>query len=198
MTSFRALLVEQLPKLRVYARFLARDRALADDLVQETILQALIKVGQFTPGTNINAWLSTILRNRFLNELRSRSRLAAYVAMPRPERDAFDQEIRLEVRDLERAFRFLPEAQSEALCLVAVAGFSYRDAAKIVGCPEGTVKSRANRGRLEIDRRLTSETSITRSARVQAVMHGIDDRATSGPRAAFVFIVNVQDAATVQ
>jgi len=198
MTPFRDLLVEQLPKLRVYARFLARDRALADDLVQETILQALINVEQFTPGTNINAWLSTILRNRFLNELRSRSRLAAYVAMPKQERHPFDQEIRLEMRDLERAFRSLPEAQSEALWLVAVGGFSYRDAAKIVGCPEGTVKSRANRGRIELDRRLASETSNTRPARVQAVMQGIGDRAASRSPAAFVFIVNVKDAATIR
>jgi RNA polymerase sigma-70 factor, ECF subfamily len=172
MTLFQDLLVEQLPKLRVYARFLARDRAFADDLVQETVLQALTNSEQFTPGTNMKAWLSTILRNRFLNELRSRSRLAAYIAMPKPERHTVDQEIRLEMRDLERAFRSLPEAQSEALWLVCAGGFSYQDAAKIVGCPEGTVKSRANRGRIELDRRLASETSNTHPARVQAVTHG--------------------------
>src|SRR5579863_6676347 len=74
---------------------------------------------------------------------------------------------RLEIRDLERAFRSLPEAQSEALWLVGVGGFSYQDAAKIGGCPEGTVKSRANRGRIELDRRLASEASNTRSARVE-------------------------------
>jgi RNA polymerase sigma-70 factor (ECF subfamily) len=179
MTPFRDLLVEQLPKLRVYARFLARNRALADDLVQETVLQALIKVEQFTPGTNIGAWLSAILRNRFLNELRSRSRLAAYVAMPKLEMHPVDQEIRLEMRDLERALRSLPEAQSKALWLVGASGFSYQDAAKMVGCPEGTVKSRVNRGRIELDRRLASESTNTRLARVRAVMHGIGDQPAS-------------------
>jgi RNA polymerase sigma-70 factor (ECF subfamily) len=178
MTRFQDLLVEQLPKLRIYARFLARDRTLADDLVQETVLQALTYSQQFTPGTNLKAWLSTILRNRFLNELRSRSRLADYAAMPKPERHTIDQEIRLELRDLERAFRSLPEAQSEALWLVGAGGFSYQDAAKIVGCPEGTVKSRANRGRVELDRRLAGEPSTTPPARVPE-RTAMSDRAVS-------------------
>jgi len=172
MALFQDLLVEQLPKLRVYARFLARDRALADDLVQETIVQALTHREQFTPGTNMKAWLSTILRNRFLGELRAQARLATYIAMPKLERHIVDQEVRLEMRDLERAFRSLPKAQSDVLWLVGAGGFSYHDAAKIVGCPEGTVKSRANRARIELDRRLTSETPNTRPTRVQAAMHG--------------------------
>jgi RNA polymerase sigma-70 factor (ECF subfamily) len=154
MTLFQSLLVEQLPKLRVYAHFLARNRALADDLVQETILRALTNAEKFAPGTNMKAWLSTILRNLFFNELRSRSHFAGYLAMPPPERPRTDQEVRLEFRDLDRAFRALPEAQSEALWLIGVDGRSYRDAAEIAGCAEGTIKSRANRGRTELDRRL--------------------------------------------
>lgn len=154
MASFQDLLVEQLPYLRNFARLLARDSRTADDLVQETALRALANADKFTPGTNIRAWLSTILRNEFYNELRARSRMAAYLKTPLPTSYSGDQEWHLNMRDFERVFHSLPAPQREALSLVGASGFSYEDAAEIIGCAEGTVKSRVCRARAELGRRL--------------------------------------------
>lgn len=157
MALFQDQLVEQLPYLRTFARLLARNWALADDLVQETALRALSNVDKFTPGTNMKAWLSTILRNQFYNEVRTRSRAAAYAVLPKPAGHHGEQEGMLELRDLERAFRALPAVQREALSLVGASGFSYGEAAEIVGCAQGTVKSRVCRARMELGRRLGRE-----------------------------------------
>jgi len=150
--DFQDLLVEHLPHLRAFARLLARDRALADDLVQETALRALCNVDKFAPGTNMKAWLSTILRNLFYSELRSRSRAAAYAALPKPMGHAGEQEAQITMRDFERVFHALPAVQREALSLVGASGFSYEEAAEIVGCAQGTVKSRVCRARIELSR----------------------------------------------
>ncbi len=157
MALFQDLLVEHLPHLRAYARLLSRDWALADDLVQETVLRALCNIDKFVPGTNLKAWLSTILRNQFYNELRFRSRLTSYISVPHQSWRAGEQEARLEMRDFERAFHALPPAQREALSLIGASGFSYDEAAKIVGCAQGTVKSRVCRARSELERRLRDE-----------------------------------------
>lgn len=157
MAQFQAALVEHLGYLRAFAQFLARDRALADDLVQETVLRALCNVDKFVPGTNLRAWLSTILRNQFYNELRSRSRMAAYAGIPRPTGQNCDQESHLEIRDFMRAYRSLPAMQREALSLVGANGYSYEEAAQIAGCAQGTVKSRVSRGRAELARLLDEE-----------------------------------------
>src|SRR3984885_4626022 len=82
MAFFQDMLVEHLPHLRAFALRISRDRSLADDLVQETMLRALCNNDKFMRGTNMEAWLSTILRNRFYDELRSRSHFAAYDALP--------------------------------------------------------------------------------------------------------------------
>jgi RNA polymerase sigma-70 factor (ECF subfamily) len=145
MQDFQDRLVEQLPHLRAFARLLARDRALADDLVQETALRALCNMDKFTPGTNMKAWLSTILRNQFYNELRSRARAAAYATLPMPVVCKGEQEGHVDMRDFERAFHSLPALQREALSLVGASGFSYGEAAKIAGCAQGTIKSRVCR-----------------------------------------------------
>lgn len=109
MATFQESLIAHLPRLRAFARFLASDRALADDLVQETALRALCNVDQFEPGTNMIAWLSTILRNQFFShELVTRRRLEVYAALPKTTSHDGDQEARLERRDFERAFRRLP------------------------------------------------------------------------------------------
>src|SRR5262245_40641258 len=98
MPAFQDLLVEHLPHLQAFARLLALARALADDLVQETALRDLCNMDKFTPGTNMKAWLSTILRNQFYNELRTRSRAAAYAALPKPMGYGGEQEGKLELR----------------------------------------------------------------------------------------------------
>lgn len=154
MAAFQDQLIEQLPFLTAFARKLARDRSRADDLVQETVLRALCNTDKFEPGTNFRAWLSTILRNQFYNELRAQSRTAAYekigsAAVLPAQVPA--QEARLEMRDFERAFDQLPKPQREALSLVGADGLSYEEAARRVGCPEGTMKSRVCRARMNLE-----------------------------------------------
>ncbi|MEL7137465.1 MAG: sigma-70 family RNA polymerase sigma factor [Pseudomonadota bacterium] len=146
---FREGLVEALPGLRAFARTFHRDPARADDLVQETMLKAWSKREQFEMGTNLRAWLFRILRNTYLSELRKRKRevedadgshTASLVAKPA-------QEGHMAMNDLRGALAELNEEQREALLLVGASGFSYEDAAEIIGVAPGTVKSRVSRGR---------------------------------------------------
>jgi RNA polymerase sigma-70 factor (ECF subfamily) len=168
MALFQDMLVEHLPYLRAFASHLSRNRAMADDLVQETAFRALCNIDRFVPGTNMKAWLSTILRNQFLSEMRSRSAMAAYVAIPHPAEHAGEQESRIVMREFERAFRLLPAAQSEALSLVAASGFSYEEAADIVGCPRGTIKSRVCRARSTLERHLQIRVPADTAAPIHA------------------------------
>jgi RNA polymerase sigma-70 factor (ECF subfamily) len=154
--EFKLGLLENLPHLRAFARMIARDQTLAEDLVQDTVVQALANREQFRPGTNLRGWLIVILRNRFFNEMRRSSRrseigveqLSDAIAIPG------GQEVGVEIRDFNRAFGNLPPAQREALALVGASGFSYEEAAAIAGCPVGTMKSRVSRARLDLQHAL--------------------------------------------
>jgi RNA polymerase sigma-70 factor (ECF subfamily) len=135
--------------LRAFAISLTRDADQAEDLVQETLLRAISKHEQFVAGTNLQAWLFTILRNQFFSEHRKSTRevedgdgsyAATMVCMP-------DQEDRIMVHHLEAALHKLPEGQREAILLVGVDGLTYEEAAQVLGCAVGTVKSRVNRAR---------------------------------------------------
>lgn len=138
-----------LPALRAFARSLAGDPSRADDLVQEAILKAWSKFDLYRPGTNLRAWLFTILRNVFYSERRKRMRevddadgtMTAQLAS-KPDHDG-----RLAMADFSAAFARLPPEQREALVLVGALGFSMEEAAEACGCAPGTIKSRANRGR---------------------------------------------------
>lgn len=142
--AFRAELIGLLPQLRAFARFLARDAAAADDLVQETTLRALAAWRQFAPGTNLRAWLFTIQRNLFRQGLR-RQRASDEAA---PEQGTPPgQEAHMAMGELDRALRRLPPAQREAILLVGAQGFSYEDAAMICGTATGTMKARVSRAR---------------------------------------------------
>jgi RNA polymerase sigma-70 factor, ECF subfamily len=145
-------LIGALPVLRAFARSLCGDRIRADDLVQETVARALANADKFTPGTNLHAWLVTILRNHFYSEGRRRGRevedadgaLAGRLAeMP-------SQESHLEMADFMRALQLVPAEQREALILIAASGFSYEDAAEICGVRVGTIKSRVSRARARL------------------------------------------------
>jgi RNA polymerase sigma-70 factor (ECF subfamily) len=141
-----------LPHLRAFAHLLARDRTMAEDLVQDTVLRALTYHHQFRPGTNFRSWLIIILRNRYFNEMRRRSRrveVSREVASIETATSG-GQEERIEVRDFMRAFEQLPPSQREALLLVGASGFSYEEAAGISGCAVGTMKSRVSRARLQL------------------------------------------------
>lgn len=145
-------IVPFLPHLRAFARMLAQDRTLADDLVQETVVRALSHAHQFQPGTNLKAWLTTILRNAYFTEKRSQGRVAQLGADVARDLTVANgsQEWHLRMRDFEGAFNTLPAVQREALVLVGASGFSYEQAAGMAGCAIGTMKSRVSRARLHL------------------------------------------------
>ncbi|MFO1113275.1 MAG: sigma-70 family RNA polymerase sigma factor [Rhodospirillales bacterium] len=159
-TDVKVLIIEIIPNLRAFARTLVNDRDRADDLVQETVLKALSNLDRFQIGTNIRAWLFTILRNSFFSELRKQRREVAdsdgkYAAQLTTRATQVDK---VELRDFRRALEKLPSEQREALMLVGPAGFSYEEAATICGCAVGTIKSRVNRGRNRLTEMIEGET----------------------------------------
>jgi RNA polymerase sigma-70 factor (ECF subfamily) len=142
-------IVTHLRPMRAFAMSLTRDRERADDVVQDTVLKAWTNIDKFQPGTNMRAWLFTILRNTFYSERRKAARVVADHDGSLSDRMAVrpDHDGRLALADLLRAFRTLPVGQREALILVGAEGFSYDETAAMCGCAVGTIKSRANRGR---------------------------------------------------
>ncbi len=150
MDAFREELTQTIPSLRAFARSLAMgDEAFADDLVQDTCVNALRAQDQFTPGTNLKAWLFTILRNRFRSLAKRRK-----VRAEEPDDDlermvvgSVPQDGRLEMIAFRRAFGELRAEYREALVLAVVHGMNYEDIAAICDCRVGTVKSRVSRAR---------------------------------------------------
>lgn len=146
---FHQGIIECLPHLRGFAHLLARNHALAEDLVQETVLRAISHRDQFEEGTNLRGWLVIILRNRYFNE-RRRDAVRMTGALVLSSADTLrsgGQEENLEFRDFSRAFDRLTATQREALLLVGVNGNSYEEAAAVAGCAVGTMKSRVARAR---------------------------------------------------
>src|SRR6202030_910293 len=142
-------ILASVPSLRAFAISLSGNGDRADDLVQETLLRALANIDSFQPGSNLPAWLFTILRNLFRSDYRKRRREVedddgsyAETLKSQPEQSG-----RLEFEELPVALAKLPADQREALILVGAAGLSYEEAADICGCPIGTIKSRVNRAR---------------------------------------------------
>lgn len=135
--------------LRAFARTLAPNRDKADDLVQETLIKALANIDSFEPGTNMRAWLLTILRNSYFSDRRRSWREETELderllegLSRQPDHDGW-----LALSDFARAFMALPATQREALGLVGLQGLSYAEAAQISGCAVGTIKSRVARAR---------------------------------------------------
>lgn len=169
-------LVQHLPALRAFALSLTREGASADDLVQDTIVKAWTHIDKFQPGTNLRAWLFTILRNTFYSAHRKTRRevsdpdgIHAARRATKPEHDG-----RLAMNDFRAAFEKLPDEQREALILVGASGFSYEEAAEMTGVAVGTVKSRANRGRkrlAELLQMLDGETLDMTDSATLAVMN---------------------------
>jgi RNA polymerase sigma-70 factor (ECF subfamily) len=148
-SHLRNELTRSIPNLRAFAMSLCGNSARADDLAQETLVKAWDKLALFGEGTNLKAWLFTILRNTFYSEQRKRKRevedadgtLSARLAIY-PEQHAH-----MDVSDFLVALQRLPSDQREALILVGAEGFAYEEVAAISGCAVGTVKSRVNRAR---------------------------------------------------
>ncbi len=150
--AFRAQLLAEIPHVRAFAVSLAGSFSLADDLVQETLLKAWVHAGRYTLGTNLRAWLFTILRNVYYsfhrqfgrNILDSDGIYAAQVAV------AANQLAHMHLRDVRRALLALPLEQREALIMIGAMGMPYHEAAANCGVAEGTVKSRVSRGRVHL------------------------------------------------
>ena len=149
MNDFARLLEEQIPRLRRYARALTRDSIRADDLVQNCLVRAIAKQHLWEQGTNLRAWLFTIMHNQHVNHVRHSVREGITVDLEdAPTMTAKPvATTRLELRDLERALGKLPTEQREAILLVGLEGMAYEEVAEVLGVPVGTVRSRLSRGR---------------------------------------------------
>jgi RNA polymerase sigma-70 factor (ECF subfamily) len=155
---FHDQIIAILPKLRVQALALTRNRASAEDLVQDAVCNALSAQESFIPGTNFAAWMHRILRNRFISNLRKRRDTtdiddvpAATFATEAPHED------RLALKELAKAMTRLPTDQREALIMVVVHGMSYEALAESTGCAVGTAKSRVFRARRQLEAWLLGE-----------------------------------------
>jgi RNA polymerase sigma-70 factor (ECF subfamily) len=145
-------LVTHLGALRAFALSLCRNPALADDLVQETVMKAWKAIAGFTVGTNMRAWLFTILRNTYYSsyaksrrEVQDSDGILSGQLSVKPEHDG-----RMAYTDFMAAFEQLPDDQREALTLVGASGFAYHEAAEMCGVATGTMKSRVNRARQKL------------------------------------------------
>jgi RNA polymerase sigma-70 factor (ECF subfamily) len=159
---FRTELLALIPHLRAFSRSLCGDRALADDLAQDALARAWEARRTFQIGTNLKAWLFTILRNQFYSERRRTYRYAPWddTLAQSLSGPSGEQQWAVELSDLMRAFARLQPEQREAVILIGVGGFTYDDAAHIANCPVGTMKSRACRGRRALTAMLEESEAI--------------------------------------
>jgi RNA polymerase sigma-70 factor (ECF subfamily) len=181
---FREGLIKEIPNLRAFAISLSRNVHQADDLVQDTLLKAWGNAASFTPGTNLRAWLFTILRNTYYSAHRRGRRevqdsegiYASRVATAPAQESAVD------LADFRAALDKLSDDQREVLIMVGASGFSYEETAEICGVAVGTVKSRVNRARVRLAQLLgiasASEFGADRVA--EAVVKKYDGGAFSG------------------
>src|SRR5262249_9449790 len=151
-SSVRDAMLAAVPSLRAFAISLCGNVDRADDLVQETLLRAMANIDSFQPGTNMSAWLFTILRNLFRSEYRKRRREVEDTDGSYAEslKSHPEQHSRVEFEEFRVALSKLPSDQREALILVGASGFSYEEAAAICDCAVGTIKSRVNRARTRL------------------------------------------------
>lgn len=150
-------IVELIPRLRRYARALVRDRARADDLVQDTLERAWNKFHLWRPGSDLRAWLFTVMHNVHVNQVRASRDHTQYDEEAHESGIAGAQGAGLEIRDLEAALATLPVEQREVILLVALEDMSYAEVASTLGIPIGTVMSRLSRAR----------------EKLRALMHGL-------------------------
>lgn len=160
--EFKSQLLELIPFLRAFARSLCGNPEIADDLAQETLVKAWQSRDSFIVGTNLKAWLFTILRNQFYSDRRRAWRQVAWdqESAERIPGSREDQNWAAELSDTARALSCLSDEQREALILVGAGGFSYEEAARICNCAVGTVKSRVARARRALINVLDNETSL--------------------------------------
>jgi RNA polymerase sigma-70 factor (ECF subfamily) len=156
----RAEIAAHIPRLRRYARALAGDSHRADDLVQDTLERALTKFHLWRHGSDLRAWMFTIMHNVFINQLKARRELALDDAVEDGLQSA-PQSDPLELRDLDTALRRLPVEQREVLLLVGLEQLSYAEASQALGVPVGTVMSRLSRGRERLRALMSGTATVT-------------------------------------
>jgi RNA polymerase sigma-70 factor (ECF subfamily) len=154
MSNFGRMVEAEIPRLRRYARALTRDAltrdiSRADDLVQSCLTRAIAKQHLWQPGTNLRAWLFTILHNQHVSDVRRAAREVVTVSVEdaltlTTQPNAYDV---LRLRDLRAEMDRLPIEQREAILLIGLEGLPYEDAAKVLNVPIGTIRSRLSRGR---------------------------------------------------
>jgi len=145
----RAAMLQMIPALRAFAVSLTNSAEGADDLVQETLVRAMAHIDTFQAGTNMGAWLFTILRNLVFSQSRKKRRDTAYrlTCSQQSWKTHAEQHGKLELMQMREALMQIPSEQREAIILVGASGFSYEEAAEVIGCAVGTVKSRVSRAR---------------------------------------------------
>lgn len=165
VVDLAATIEQHIGPLRRYARALMRDRHEADDLVQDSLTRALTKADQFKPGTNLRAWLFTIMHNTHANQVRQRVSRPVSVevdevvhALPSPAR----QDTHVELREMARALATLQPEQRQVLLLVGLEGLRYEEVAQVLDIPVGTVMSRLSRARETLRQRLSQEKPLLR------------------------------------
>lgn len=159
--SVRRELASLVPRLRRFARALTRKPDEADDLVQIALEKALRNLDAWTPGTRLDSWMFRIMKNAWIDEVRSRSvRTRVFAPEEAGERVGADgaaaMEIHLDAQAVRSAMETLPEEQRVAVALVLVEGLSYREAADLLEVPMGTLTSRLARGRAAIEAKLAA------------------------------------------
>jgi RNA polymerase sigma-70 factor, ECF subfamily len=150
MSELSCLIEGEIPRLRRYARALTRTADRADDLVQDTLVRALTKGHLWQPGTDIRAWLFTIMHNQYVNTVRRKVHGVATIDIAQVTSTLMavtDPSSSLQLRELDRALARLPDEQREVILLVGLEGMAYESAAQILGVPIGTIRSRLSRGR---------------------------------------------------
>ena len=173
----------EIPRLRRYARALTRDVVTADDLVQDCLTRALGKLHLWQDGTDLRAWLFTILHNQYVNHIRRAVREGSAVGLNESEpllSRAPQQGKRLELRDLERAIAKLPDEQRIVILLVGLEGMRYEEVAAVLDVPVGTIRSRLSRGR-EALRRLTGSVPDERAESLMGESDAAAQRYSGAP-----------------
>lgn len=171
-----SLIEQEIPRLRRFARFLTRDAEYADDLVQECLVRAVDKVSSWQAGTNIRAWLFTILKNVLRNDSRTFGRFVA--TDPQSENSDLTgvvpaaQEAHMALMDVKQAFMQLSAEHREVLLLVAIDGLTYEEAAVVLDLPVGTIRSRLARARRDLSTRVDGESEKAVQRRKPVSTHG--------------------------
>ncbi|GBR35681.1 sigma-70 family RNA polymerase sigma factor [Gluconobacter kondonii] len=181
--TFHDQVIAILPKLRVQALSLTRNRAAAEDLVQDAVCNALAAQNSFIPGTNFSAWMHRILRNRFISDLRKRRETTDIDDVPASSfASPATHEDNLALKDLSMALSRLPSDQREALVMVVIQGMSYEELAEATDCAVGTAKSRVFRARRQLEAWMSGDlpTNDKLRVKVKALRDAMDARSRAG------------------